>query len=162
MRLAIAALIVTLATSAASAETIAGRAVVIDGDTTDIHGRRIRLLDVDAPETRQLCEDWMGVEWRCGQQAALSLYDWIDERTVTCETTEMDRYKRMLAHCTIGDQDISEWLAENGWAVPYRDCKCQTIRDAASRAKVWRTNIWSGTFMMPWEWRRALRHQQRD
>ena len=38
-----------LATSAVTAETIAGRASVIDGDTLEIHGQRIRILDIDAP-----------------------------------------------------------------------------------------------------------------
>lgn len=40
MRLPAAALVLILAMSAASAETIAGRASVIDGDTIDIHGAR--------------------------------------------------------------------------------------------------------------------------
>ena len=155
MRNLLIAVVLVTTCSAAHAETIAGRAVVIDGDTIDVHSRRIRLLDVDAPESRQLCENSKGEKWRCGQQAALALYDWIGERTVTCETTKMDRYKRILAHCAIGDQDISEWLAENGWAVPYRDCECETIRDAARRATFWRTNIWSGAFEMPWEGRKS-------
>jgi hypothetical protein len=38
MRLPIVALVLILATSAASAETIAGRASVIDGDTVEVHG----------------------------------------------------------------------------------------------------------------------------
>jgi endonuclease YncB( thermonuclease family) len=33
-----------------------GRATVIDADTLDIHGERIRLLAIDAPESRQTCE----------------------------------------------------------------------------------------------------------
>ena len=43
MRLPIAALLLLLATSPASADTIAGRATVIDGDTLEIHGERIRI-----------------------------------------------------------------------------------------------------------------------
>jgi endonuclease YncB( thermonuclease family) len=149
----ISALVLFLTTSTASAETIAGRASVIDGDTIDIHGERIRILDIDTPESRQPCTRPDGAEWRCGQQAALALADWIGTRVVTCESGKLDRYKRHLARCSVGGVDLAEWLAGSGWAVPYRDCKCEVVRDAAARAKTSRLGVWSGAFAMPWEWR---------
>jgi endonuclease YncB( thermonuclease family) len=54
--LRIAALLVLLSTSATSAEpindatNITGQASIIDGDTLEIHGTRIRLWGIDAPE----------------------------------------------------------------------------------------------------------------
>jgi endonuclease YncB( thermonuclease family) len=42
-----------LASSAASAESIAGRASIVDADTIDIHGQRTRILDIDSPESDQ-------------------------------------------------------------------------------------------------------------
>jgi endonuclease YncB( thermonuclease family) len=155
MRLPIAALILILASSAAHADTIAGRASVIDGDTLEIHGERIRILDIDAPESRQACQDQDGNAWRCGQQAAIALADWIGQQPVTCETTKKDRYKRWLARCSVGSVDLATWLAGHGWAVPYRDCKCDVVRDAADMARLERVVIWSGTFTLPWEWRKA-------
>jgi endonuclease YncB( thermonuclease family) len=129
MRLPLPAFILLLATSAAaSAGTIVGRASVIDGDTLEIHGERIRILDIDAPESGQLCQ-LEGVNergaWRCGQKAALVLADRIGRQSVICETTKKDRYKRWLARCSVGGVDLAEWLAGHGWAVPYRNCKCE-------------------------------------
>jgi endonuclease YncB( thermonuclease family) len=40
----------------AAASDLTGRASVIDGDTIAIHGERIRLFGIDAPESRQTCE----------------------------------------------------------------------------------------------------------
>jgi endonuclease YncB( thermonuclease family) len=144
-----------VATSSVPTNALEGRASVIDGDTIDIHGERIRILDIDAPESRQTCIGADGAQWRCGQKAALALSDWIGARTVACETTKKDRYGRCLARCAIGGQDIAEWLAENGWVVPYRDCKCEVVRGAASRAKAAEIGIWSGTFQAPWDRRKV-------
>jgi endonuclease YncB( thermonuclease family) len=165
MRLAIPALVLMLVCPpiAANAETIAGRASVIDGDTIDIHGERIRILDIDAPESRQTCQDQSGANWHCGQKAALALSDWIGRRPVTCESDELDQYKRHLARCTVAGQDLGEWMVDQGWAVPYRDCKCGVVRDAANRAKASKLGIWSGSFTLPWIWRAwGIQAQQGD
>ena len=35
-------------------------------------------------------EDEEGAAWRCGQQAAMALADWIGQQPATCETTKRD------------------------------------------------------------------------
>jgi endonuclease YncB( thermonuclease family) len=94
---------------------------------TDIHGERIRLLDIDTPESRQSCIRPDGSEWRCGQQAAvaLALADWIGTRTARCNTTKLDCYGRHLAYCLVGWVDISAWLVSLGWAFPYWDANAK-------------------------------------
>ncbi|WP_333924357.1 thermonuclease family protein [Bradyrhizobium sp. CCBAU 21362] len=70
-------LFVVLATLAAACPTaahdIVGRASVIDGDTIEIHGTRIRLWGIDAPEHDQLCRGDDSELYRCGQKAAAAL-----------------------------------------------------------------------------------------
>jgi endonuclease YncB( thermonuclease family) len=105
MRLVLTCLALLLTASPAHAETIAGRAFVIDGDTLEIHGERIRILDIDTPESAQYCfKSSMSLDagaWPCGRQAALALSDWIGQRTVTCDPTKKDRYQRWLARCAV-------------------------------------------------------------
>ena len=73
---------------------------------------------------------------------------------VSCETARKDRYGRWLARCKAGGEDIALWLAAQGWGVAYKDCRCETIRGASEYAELNRLGIWSGSFDMPWDWRR--------
>jgi endonuclease YncB( thermonuclease family) len=143
-----------LLASSAHADTLAGRASIIDADTIEIHGERVRILDIDAPESRQACFKPDGSAWRCGQQAALALADWIGAAAVTCETTRKDKYKRWLARCDVGGVDVAEWLAGQGWGVPYRGCACEGVRAAAEIARLNKRGIWASDFELPWGWRK--------
>ncbi len=87
---------IVLLESAALAGKITGTASVIDGDTLEIHGQRIRLHGIDALESRQLCR-LDGKLWQCGKDAANALADKIARRPVTCENLGRDRYKRTIA-----------------------------------------------------------------
>lgn len=132
-----------------------GQASVIDGDTIEIHGVRIRLHGIDAPEGRQLCfED--GKPWRCGQQAALALADKLARRTVTCQPRRTDRYARTLATCFIGRENVNAWLVAEGWALAYRAYSTRYVADEATARKEHR-GIWRGTFEPPWIWRERNR-----
>jgi endonuclease YncB( thermonuclease family) len=142
--------------SAASAETLTGQASVIDADTIEVHGERIRLNGIDAPETRQTCTDAAGAEYRCGQAAALALADKIGRAVVTCEGRKRDRYRRLLATCSAAGVDLGGWLVEQGLAVAYRRYSDAYIpqEEAARRAS---RGLWAGRFVMPWLWRRGAR-----
>jgi len=150
------ALLLILLPSLAYAQDIAGRASVVDGDTLEIHGKRIRLHGIDAPESRQSCRMDDGTIWRCGQQAALSLSDHIGQRTVSCQGKDVDRYKRIVAVCRSGGEDLNAWMVTEGMALAYRRYSTDYVKQE-ERANLKRRGVWSGEFVAPWDWRRGKR-----
>ncbi|GIQ76218.1 hypothetical protein BraRD5C2_46620 [Bradyrhizobium sp. RD5-C2] len=74
---------------------LTGQASVTDGDTIDIHGQRIRLWGIDAPESDQLCRGDDSIQYRCGAKAANELDAFLALRLVRCVPLNTDRY----GHC---------------------------------------------------------------
>lgn len=141
----------------AQGPTLQGVASVIDGDTLEIHGTRIRLHGIDTPESGQRCEDANGALYRCGQWAALALANRIGRRTVICEQTDIDhRHDRIVAVCMLDDVDLNEWLVRDGAALAYRRYSLDYV-SAEDVARRDRRGIWAGRFIAPWDWRRGER-----
>jgi endonuclease YncB( thermonuclease family) len=134
---------------------IVGKAWVIDGDTIDIAGSRIRLQGIDAPETDQTCTDAGKKTWRCGRAATRELVELIAGRPLRCETSGLDRYRRVLAVCALPDgSDVNAWMVQQGWALAYYSAVYRSEEAEAHAAK---RGIWAGSFMPPWEWRHRHR-----
>jgi endonuclease YncB( thermonuclease family) len=130
----------------------AGAATVVDGDTIQVAGRRIRLIGVDAPEGRQSCERG-GVTWACGADAAAALRDMLRGRRVGCAQNGRDQYNRVLAHCWAEGQDIGAWMVGEGLAVAYTRYSTRYVaQERAARRE--RHGLWAGSFENPEEWRR--------
>ena len=138
---------------AAAADIIARRASVIDGDTIEIRGERIRLFGIDAPEVGQTCRGPTGQEYRCGQRAALVLDARIGDGVVTCERSDTDQYGRRVAVCRVYGEDLGAWMVGLGWAVAYRAYTTRYV-PAEELARSRRAGMWAGTFSLPAEWRR--------
>lgn len=134
-------------------ETILGRASVVDGDTIEIHGTRIRFFGIDAPEGRQTCTDRGNAPYPCGQRAAFALADKIGGRSLACEVVDQDRYGRSVATCRLGNLDLNDWMVSSGWALAYTEYSSAYV-DAQAAAQTAELGIWEGRFTPPWEWRR--------
>src|SRR5690625_2846330 len=126
----------------ALAEDLTGVVSVIDGDTIEIHGTRIRLHGIDAPESAQLCFNADEQPWRCGQKASLALADRIGRATTTCRGTDIDRYGRMIAICFQSGVDLNNWMVAQGWAVAYRHYSNDYVGSERA-AKAAGAGIWS-------------------
>lgn len=137
-----------------AAGLVAGRAAVVDGDTLEIQGQRIRLWGVDAPEGSQICLDGQGRPWPCGRRAAFALADFLGQRTVACQARDTDRYGRMVAVCSVGGVEINRWLVEQGWALDFSRYSGGYYQAAQEAARLGRRGIWQGRFEPPWEYRK--------
>lgn len=108
---ALASALLAFATAEPVADNpIAGTASVVDGDTIEIHGKRIRLNGFDTPERGSMCGSS-----NVYQKAALALSDFIGSRTVTCNVSGEDQYKRQIGECRAGEESLAEHMVGSGW-----------------------------------------------
>lgn len=63
-----AALLMAAPAPAEAKDLVQGFPKVVDGDTLDFSGTRVRLFGIDAPETKQSCTASKGGEYMCGER----------------------------------------------------------------------------------------------
>ncbi|SDH59180.1 MULTISPECIES: thermonuclease family protein [Bradyrhizobium] len=152
------ALLVTavLLAEKARADDVTGQASVIDGDTIEIHGTRVRLFGIDAPEHDQLCSNPHGDPYRCGQVASNALAGFIGGQTVACVEVDRDRYKRTVAVCSVGKVDLADWMVRGGLAIDWPRYSKGDYAPAEAEARGKQIGMWGGRFVQPWRYRQCI------
>jgi endonuclease YncB( thermonuclease family) len=141
----------------ASATPLVGVPSVIDGDTIEIHGERIRLNGIDAPESAQLCTNAAGKTYRCGQVASLALAEFLKAHGPTaCIEVDRDKFRRKVAVCTAKGTDIGEWMVRQGYALDWPKYSAGFYIGAETEARAAKRGIWAGSFERPWQWRKRM------
>lgn len=153
--LAFAALLL-ISVHAAGAGQVRGVPQIVDADTVYIGQTKIRFNGVDAPETDQVCLDAAGKTWTCGIEALTRLRTFSKDREWSCELRGTDVYMRSLGSCTVGRENVSRWLVQNGWALAFRRYSTEYVSDEDS-ARERQRGLWSGAFIAPWDWRHRSR-----
>ena len=93
----------------AAAERLAGIARVVDGDTLDVAGVRVRLKGVAAPERHE----------PGGEAAKAFVVELVEGRTVVCELTGERTRGRRVGYCQRDGRDVGAEVIAAGLA---RDC----------------------------------------
>jgi endonuclease YncB( thermonuclease family) len=151
-----AVIILVTSTAVSLSDDMTGQASIIDGDTLEIHGTRIRLWGVDAPESDQLCRGEDSLQYRCGAKAANDIDAFITKRPVTCIPISLDQYGRTVAS-SVGGVDLGEWLVRNGLALDwpqYSQGRYDAVQREAEHAG---RGIWEGSYVEPWLFRVCIR-----
>ena len=158
-------ILITLQTASISNDkTILGKAKVIDGDTIKIDKKKIRLFGIDAPEKDQICQKVylnffifkFKKDYKCGEESTSALFNKLKNKKVKCVLEDKkDKYKRNIGICYIKNQDINEWLVNNGYAIAYKKYSKKYVLNE-QYAKKNKLGIWRGTFVEPEKWRRIM------
>jgi endonuclease YncB( thermonuclease family) len=128
---------------------------VVDGDTIVVQRaqqkERIRLAQIDAPESRQ----------PYGKDATRALTDLIQDELIRVEPVTRDRYGRWVAEISLDSTNINAQLVAEGHSWVYRryavDPGLDRLEDEARSA---RRGLWAlpeSERLPPWVWRASRR-----
>ena len=147
----------------------ASKVVITDGDSLKINNIKIRLIGIDAPEIKQICNHnrrtpsgvVKKIPYACGEVSKSYLTEILNSsddpnQKVFCYYSEIDRYKRVLGECYIDEEsalNINFEMVMQGHAVAYLQYSKKYL-NAQEFAKKHELGVWRGDFEMPWDWRR--------
>ena len=117
---------------------------VIDGDTINLGGKRIRLHGIDAPELAQMCTV-RAKTTPCGVASRNTLIGFVAGATVTCTRQDIDRYGRDVSKCEVAGFDLSAGLVKAGQAVAYRQYSSAYVPDE-DEARRLKRGIWTVSY----------------
>jgi len=95
--IALAVALVWLTPGSLASDRIVDETCAVDTDRIDVHGARIHMHGIGAPDSAQRCLDRSDRPWPCGQWAAFALAERIGRCAISCKRTDTDRYGQVLA-----------------------------------------------------------------
>lgn len=127
---------------------IHGLARVIDGDTLEISGQRIRLFGIDAPEHGQVCRNVSNIDYGCGIKASAEVDGLVSGQVISCQPRSRDKYGRVVAVCLVAGQDLGNKIVAEGWAVAFERYSRDYV-DEQTLARERHLGLWQGSFDSP-------------
>jgi endonuclease YncB( thermonuclease family) len=101
-------------------EEISASAFVQDDGSLRISGYLIKLYGIYIPPTNQTCYTFIR-PIPCGTRSSLALDFKINADFVHCLPRANNPDGSVTASCKVGDEDLSEWMLQKGWAVALPD-----------------------------------------
>jgi len=126
---------------------------VIDADTIDVGGVRVRLFGIDAPEMGQPCSA-DGRIWDCGAWTRDGVANAFEGAYARCDQQDIDRYGRVVAICSVDGQDIGQMIVRSGLAWAFRRYSESYDLDEKAAAVAGR-GLWAVEVQLPSDYRAA-------
>ncbi|MGH2340029.1 thermonuclease family protein [Segnochrobactraceae bacterium EtOH-i3] len=104
----------------------------------------VHLSGIRSPQLDKVCRDESGRLWPCGVQARSALRAFIGSRRVSCTPPVPladGRPDESVASCSLGEQDLAEWLIAQGWAEPGDDAP-ENFSALADEARERHAGLW--------------------
>lgn len=130
-----------------------GTVRVIDADTIDVGGTRVRLFGIDAPEMGQPCAA-DGREWDCGAWTRDAVANAFEGAYARCQSRDTDRYGRVVAQCSVDGRDMGQAIVRSGLAWAYRQYSETYDLDEKAAAVAGR-GLWAVEIQLPSDYRAA-------
>jgi hypothetical protein len=104
--------------------------VIENAGTIIVEGRNISLLNVFPIEADLLCTDQNGREWPCGKAARTAFRAMVRGRAIMCRLPDQQKVD-VEAECGIGNENLGQWLVEQGWAEARPGSDFESLGEAA-------------------------------
>ncbi|SJM28913.1 thermonuclease family protein [Mesorhizobium delmotii] len=100
-------------------------------------GYSVAVSGIDIITQDETCADG-GKSWTCGSRARTAFRAFLRGRAVVCAVPPEGGRDLIAAECRVGNQDVGQWLIENGWA---RAAKGGPYVEAGEKARTARKGI---------------------
>jgi len=136
-------LLVPMAASAAGGVIFNGNARARAGDSLEIEGRPVALMDIRAPRPDARCYEWRGKKqeaYDCGLASKAFLQSLLSGHEVSCVL------EANVARCFANGRDVAEASVAAGWAVSCGQTGRYVLVQEAARRD--RRGLWAGNHMV--------------
>ncbi|RWO19244.1 MAG: thermonuclease family protein [Mesorhizobium sp.] len=100
-------------------------------------GYSVAISGVDIVRQDETCTDG-GKSWTCGTRARTAFRAFLRGRAVVCTVPPEGGRDLITGECRVGNQDVGQWLIENGWA---RAAKGGPYVEAGEKARMARKGV---------------------
>lgn len=107
-------------TVSAAAQDISSFAFVREDGALQVDGHLVHLYGIYIPPTAQTCHTFIR-PIRCSSRAALALDFKISGDFIGCTIRATNPDGSSIASCRSGQDDLSEWMLQRGWAIALPD-----------------------------------------